>query len=85
MRLLPALLSWRPQLEALTNKPLAIAETASIWHVGDKYVDKVQWILDAWRSVAIDFPRVVQLTYFLLNKKEVGPWCFNLYCGVTAS
>jgi hypothetical protein len=31
----------------------------------------VNWLYEAWLSMAIDFPRVVQLTWFLANKPEV--------------
>ena len=56
------------QISALTSKPIAIAETATLQHVGNIWVDKPIWIAEFFRSVTYDFPRVNQITFFILNK-----------------
>lgn len=63
------------QVCALTSKPIGIAETGSTTYGGDK----PQWIIDTFNSVAEDFPRVTQVTWFLLNKVVNGvTWNWDL-------
>eukprot|EP00953_Heterococcus_sp_UTEX-ZZ885_P012221 7015-Heterococcus_DN1.PRE.1 len=56
------------QVAALTDKPIVVAETSTL---SGHDITKVNWLYEAWLSMAIDFPRVVQLTWFLANKSEV--------------
>lgn len=60
------------QIRNLTDRPLAIAETATLTAANGQTVDKVKWLQDAWQSIALDFPSVVQVTWFFLNKDEEG-------------
>mmetsp|Transcript_19226 Transcript_19226/g.27035 ORF Transcript_19226/g.27035 Transcript_19226/m.27035 type:complete len:457 (-) Transcript_19226:69-1439(-) len=52
----------------LTSKPIWIAETATTSYG----TDKPTWIRECFRSIALDFPRVTQFTWFLTNKYEEG-------------
>jgi hypothetical protein len=60
------------QVRNFTDKPLAIAETATLTQANGHTVDKVTWLTEAWRSIAVDFPSVVQVTWFFFNKVEEG-------------
>ena len=51
----------RKQISLLTTKPLAIAETATLGQHNGKYVDKPTWLREAWKAVAMDFPRIIQV------------------------
>lgn len=53
---------------ALTSKPIGLAETSSTTYGGDK----VQWILNAFKAFANDFPRLSQVTWLLKNKTVNG-------------
>ncbi len=56
------------QVSALTAKPIGVAETSSTSHGGDK----PQWIINMFNSLARDYPRVSQVTWFLNNKTVNG-------------
>lgn len=56
------------QVVALTSKPIGVAETSSTSYSGNKS----QWILDTFNSIAYNYPRVEQVTWFLVNKTVNG-------------
>lgn len=60
------------QVCELTAKDVGVAETSSTTYGGSK----PQWIINTFNSIANDFPRVSQVTWFLLNKK-VGNVTWN--------
>lgn len=63
------------QVCALTAKEVGVAETSSTSYGGSK----PQWILNTFNSIAQDFPRVTQVTWFLLNKVVNGvTWNWDL-------
>jgi hypothetical protein len=63
------------QVCALTSKPVGVAEMATTTYGGDK----PQWIINTFNSIAKDFPRVTQVTWFLLNKVVGGvTWNWDL-------
>lgn len=63
------------QVSLLTSKPIGVAETSSTTHGGDK----PQWIINTLNSIVNDFPRVSQITWFLLNKTVSGvSWDWDL-------
>ncbi|KAG5181832.1 glycoside hydrolase superfamily, partial [Tribonema minus] len=71
------------QVSELTDLPIWVAETAT----SSSHTDKPAWILDAWESIALDFPRVVQVTWFLSNKVNEGyltDWDLNTEADVRA-
>jgi hypothetical protein len=63
------------QVTSLTEKPIGIAEVSSTSYGGDK----PQWIIDAFNSIAYDYPRVQQVSWFLTNKLVSGVlWDWDL-------
>jgi endoglucanase len=52
------------QVVSLTNKQIGIAEMSSTSYGGDK----PQWIINAFNSIAYDYPQVQQVTWFLTNR-----------------
>lgn len=56
------------QVTALTSKPIGVAETSSTDYSGNKS----QWILDTFHSIAYNYTRVQQVTWFLENKMVNG-------------
>jgi endoglucanase len=63
------------QMCALTSKPLGVAEMGSTDHYGNK----TRWIINAFNSIKYNFPRVSQMTWFLLNKTVNGySWDWDL-------
>eukprot|EP00612_Vaucheria_litorea_P003972 CAMPEP_0171460858 /NCGR_PEP_ID=MMETSP0945-20130129/5560_1 /TAXON_ID=109269 /ORGANISM="Vaucheria litorea, Strain CCMP2940" /LENGTH=583 /DNA_ID=CAMNT_0011987133 /DNA_START=94 /DNA_END=1845 /DNA_ORIENTATION=+ len=55
-------------ISKLTSKPIWVAETATTSYG----TDKSTWIRECFRSIALDFPRITQVTWFLYNKDEEG-------------
>jgi hypothetical protein len=55
---------------AMTDKPVGVAETSTTSWSGAG--DKPQWIIDAFSSVAYDFPQVTYLNWFFYNKQVAG-------------
>jgi beta-mannanase len=52
------------QVTALTQKPIGVAETSSTSYNGSK----PQWIVDAFNSIAYNYTRIQQVSWFLENK-----------------
>jgi hypothetical protein len=55
----------KQQITKLTNKTIVISESST---VSGFDVNKQTWYANAWHSIAVDFPRVAQVTWFLYNK-----------------
>lgn len=52
------------QVIALTQKPIGVAETSSTSYNGSK----PQWIIDTFNSIAFNYTRIQQVSWFLQNK-----------------
>jgi mannan endo-1,4-beta-mannosidase len=59
------------QITAITEKPIGVAETSSTSIKGDKS----QWIIDAFNSIANNYTKVQQVSWFLQNKVINGALC----------
>jgi len=71
------------QISNLTEKPIGIAEMSTTSYGGDKPL----WIKEAFSSIKHDFPRVTQVTWFLLNKNtgnKIWDWDLNTIQDITA-
>ncbi|KAG5185078.1 glycoside hydrolase superfamily [Tribonema minus] len=53
------------------GKPIFIGEMS----VTTKIPDRPQWIFDAWHALALDFPRIKYISWFLECKGDKRPWC----------
>jgi hypothetical protein len=56
------------EVAALTQKPMGIAEMGSSPNGGNK----TQWIIDAFKSIVYDFPRLQQVTWFLSDWTDLN-------------
>lgn len=52
------------QITSFTDLPIGIAETSSTSYNGNKE----QWYIDAWTSMAFEYPRVKEINWFFENK-----------------
>eukprot|EP00611_Tribonema_gayanum_P012475 TRINITY_DN23109_c0_g1_i1.p1 TRINITY_DN23109_c0_g1~~TRINITY_DN23109_c0_g1_i1.p1 ORF type:complete len:183 (-),score=21.34 TRINITY_DN23109_c0_g1_i1:592-1140(-) len=52
------------QVAALTDLPIWVAETGTTSYG----TDKPAWLRQMFTSIALDFPRVMEVTFFMLNK-----------------
>jgi hypothetical protein len=60
------------QLESM-NKPIHIGEVSCT----DVGLDKATWIRDAWRDLALDFPRIRMVSFFLEDKGFPRDWALH--------
>lgn len=56
------------QITSFTDLPIGIAETSSSSYGGDK----AQWFVDAWKTMAFEYPRVTEIDWFFENKDYPG-------------
>ncbi|KAG5180282.1 glycoside hydrolase superfamily, partial [Tribonema minus] len=55
------------------GKPIFIGEVGVTPAIGDR----AQWIKDAWKSLAVDFTRVIAVSFFLECKSVTRQWCLT--------
>ncbi|KAG5179167.1 glycoside hydrolase superfamily [Tribonema minus] len=55
------------------NKPIFFGEIGCTPAIGDRG----KWMRDAWRSLALDFPQVKAVSYFLECEGPQRPWCLT--------
>ncbi|KAG5181826.1 glycoside hydrolase superfamily, partial [Tribonema minus] len=66
------------QVAALTDLPIWVAETGTTSYG----TDKPAWLRQMFTSIALDFPRVTEVTFFMLNKVNEGvytDWDLNTW------
>ncbi|KAG5181872.1 glycoside hydrolase superfamily [Tribonema minus] len=71
------------QVAALTDLPIWVAETGTTSYG----TDKPAWLMDMFTSLALDFPRVRQVTFFMLNKineNVLTDWDLNTEVDINA-
>lgn len=56
------------QIVSFTDLPIGVAETSSSSYNGDK----VEWLTDAWNSMAFEYPRLQRVDWFFENKLVPG-------------